>query len=141
MILLAASALAQEPAPEPASEPVAGPSAEFVRARRVVLKDGLQVVVVEQPSAPLVTLAMALDGGRAREPEPGVARAAAETWFLTSATPTTSVRRRYDRMGAVTEVDVTTDHTLFVSRVLVDVLPAALTLEWLRLTEPLAGVD
>lgn len=115
--------------------------AEFVKVRSTTLPDGLQVVAVEQPAASLVTLAVAIDGGRGDEPEPGLARAAGETWFQTDASPVSTVEQRYDRLGALTEVAVDADTTLFTTRVKPDRLPGALALEWKRFTGPLAGVD
>ncbi len=115
--------------------------AEFIRFQRARFEDGLDVTVVEQPSAPVVTLAMVVDGGRADEPEPGVARVAAEAWPLTRVDPERTVADRYARMGAFTEVRVTLDHTVFITRVRPDRLDEALALEWLRLNGALHGVD
>lgn len=117
-----------------------GPN-EFIRVRDVTLPDGLRVVAVEQPSASVVTLALAIDGGRGDEPEAGLALAAAETWFRTQIDPVVTVRGRYERVGALTETFVDADTTVFTTRVKPAGLPTALRLEWLRFAAPLEGVD
>lgn len=118
----------------------AGP-AEFVEVQTATLHDGLEVVVVQAPSASVVSLATVIHGGRADEPAPGLAWSAAASWFDGRASPVLSVEQAYDRLGATTDLSVGPDHTVFTTVVPPDGLPGVLALEWLRLSEPLAGVD
>lgn len=105
------------------------------------MPDGLQVVAVQDPSAAVVSIVMAIDGGRANEPAAGLSRAVAQTWFTGEATPVSTVAEMYDRIGATTSVSVTPEATVFTTRVPSAGVGDALLLEWFRFSGALKGVE
>lgn len=111
-----------------------------VEARELCYPSGLKVVAIRRPESPLVSVSMVVDGGWAAEAdgERGAAHLVEHLWF--QARPQGSWRVDELLAGLRGHAFTWADETVYTTLAAPEDLPKLLTLEALRLQDPLSGV-
>ena len=108
----------------------------------MVFPSGLRVILQRDDSAPVVAISTVIDAGSTRDPagKEGIAHLSEHLWFASSHNEL-HVQDVLFETGAITDAGTHPDYMTFTTLAPVASLPYLLSLESLRLTEPLNGID